>query len=87
LTTTVEVSDDNCGFKTLITAPGRFREAQGLVPQSIIGVDSDPWGHVRFFLFPLVENLAPFPVPFAAGGFIYITGSDHMTMPPTTLYG
>jgi zinc and cadmium transporter len=31
---------------------------------------------VGFFLFPFVENLASFLVPFAAGGFIYIAGSD-----------
>jgi len=29
-----------------------------------------------FFLFPLIDNLASFLVPFAAGGFIYIAGSD-----------
>ena len=29
-----------------------------------------------FFLFPFVDNLAAFLVPFAAGGFIYVAGSD-----------
>jgi zinc and cadmium transporter len=29
-----------------------------------------------FFLLPLIDNLASFLVPFAAGGFLYIAGSD-----------
>jgi zinc and cadmium transporter len=31
---------------------------------------------VGFFLFPFVKNLASLLIPFAAGGFIYIAGSD-----------
>lgn len=31
---------------------------------------------VGYFLSPLVENLVAFLLPFAAGGFIYIAGSD-----------
>jgi len=71
-----EIPQEIGDFGVLIHAG--FKKKQALIINYLIALTVVLGGIVGYFLSFYIENIIPYLLPFAAGGFIYISASDLM---------